>query len=159
MGLRSHACGARLVVHVYVSELLQYFLGKKQLEKVGLSFSSLFSLARACTMGFNSAKTKFMVPTAVKHQLHTFIKTNLVVDGKLLECFQTTKLLGLHLSEHLIWDDHKDLYLLPSEHFGYSQENKELLVNQKQGYPSFLRCVLPVCLWRKPYGYSLIRLL
>ena len=68
-----------------------------------------------------------------------------------------TKLLGLHLNEHLTWDDHKDLYLLPAKHFGYSQENKELLVNQQQGYPSFVRCVLPVCLWRKPYGYSLIR--
>ena len=73
MGLRSHACGARLVVHVYVLELLQYFLGKKELEKVELSFSSLFSLAHACTMGLNSAKTKCMVPTAVKHQLHIFI--------------------------------------------------------------------------------------
>ena len=73
MGLRSHACGARLVVHVYVSELLQYFLGNKQLEKVGLSFSSLFSLAHTCTLGLSSAETKCMVPTAVKHQLHIFI--------------------------------------------------------------------------------------
>ena len=31
-----------------------------------------------------------------------------------------TKLLGLHLNEHLTWDDHKDLYLLPAKHKAFT---------------------------------------
>ena len=101
-----------------MSELLQYFLGKKELEKVGLSSSSLFSLTRACTMGdiapLNAAKTKSMVQQLSNTSSISSYKANLVVDGKLLERFQMTKLLGLHLNEHLTWDDYKDLYLLPA---------------------------------------------
>ena len=60
-------------------------------------------------LALNAGKTKCMFfstqQMASTHSLHLH-ETSLAVDGKLLERIRVTKLLGLHITENLTWNDH-----------------------------------------------------
>jgi hypothetical protein len=60
-------------------------------------------------LALNAGKTKCMFfstqQMASTHSLHLH-ETSLAVDGKLLERLRVTKLLGLHITENLTWNDH-----------------------------------------------------
>jgi hypothetical protein len=60
-------------------------------------------------LALNAGKTKCMVfstqQMASTNSLHLH-ETSLAVDGKLLERLRVTKLLGLHITENLTWNDH-----------------------------------------------------
>ena len=75
----------------------------------GDTLSQLSDWSDRSSLALNSAKTKLMIISAremsAKHSLGDF-KPEIYVKGKKLDRTDTCKLLGVHLNDHLTWDNH-----------------------------------------------------
>ena len=75
----------------------------------GDTLSQLNEWSDRNSLALNSAKTKLMIIStremSAKHSLQDF-KPNIYVKGEKVDRTDTRKLLGLHLSDHLTWDNH-----------------------------------------------------
>ena len=93
----------------------------------GDTLSQLNEWSDRNSLALNSAKTKLMIIStremSAKHSLQVF-KPNIYVNGEKVDRTDTRKLLGLHLNDHLTWDN-KDHYRLLLQYSSYSQEAKE----------------------------------
>ena len=73
------------------------------------SINKLSVWSKESTLTFNNDKTKIMILSTLQmsrvYHLDEY-DPNIGVSGYRLECIKSCKLLGVHISEHLKWDDH-----------------------------------------------------
>ena len=73
------------------------------------SIDKLSVCSKGSTLAFNNDKTKVMIlSTQQMSRVHHFDEYDpkIVVSGYKLERIKSCKLLGVHINEHLKWDDH-----------------------------------------------------
>ena len=73
------------------------------------SINKLSAWSKESTLAFNNDKTKVMILSTPQmsrvHRLDEY-DPNIAVSGYKLERIKSCKLLGVHINEHLKWDDH-----------------------------------------------------
>ena len=73
------------------------------------SINKLSVWSKESTLAFNNDKTKVMILSTLHmsrvHHLDEY-DLNIAVSGYKLERIKSCKLLGVHINEHLKWDDH-----------------------------------------------------
>ena len=76
---------------------------------ISQSINKLSAWSKQSTLAFNNDKTKVMILSTLQmsrvHHLDEY-DPNIVVSGYKLERIKSCKLLGVHINEHLKWDDH-----------------------------------------------------
>ena len=76
---------------------------------ISQSINKLSAWSKQSTLAFNNDKTKVMILSTPQmsrvHHLDEY-DPNIVVSGYKLERIKSCKLLGVHINEHLKWDDH-----------------------------------------------------
>ena len=80
-----------------------------QAEALNSSLASLSTWSKDSNLALNAKETKAMlISTSQMARAHSLRERDLglTISGKALERVRTTKVLGVHLSEHLEWDDH-----------------------------------------------------
>ena len=98
-----HADDTTLYLHAKVSKLDDYTTGLND------AIARLENYSADSNLGLNAEKTKWMLLSTTKmSRVHSLDSCTLNVNckGDHLECVQPTKLLGLHIDQHLIWNEH-----------------------------------------------------
>ena len=101
------AFNMQMTQHCYTT--LPHMIYKNVQKKVNMDMDNLFHYSQESNLALNSTKTKWMLLStkqmSSKQDLES-ISLNIKCSGKSIQRVSSTKLLGVHINQHLTWEDH-----------------------------------------------------